>query len=65
MHSSTYKTWLLHKIYADKALYRIKIYRNCIKIHQIDKVQKYVKNASKFEFRRKPKLTTILPKASR
>ena len=32
MHSPTYKhAWKLHKINADKALYRIKIYRNCIK----------------------------------
>ena len=29
-----------------KALYRIKIYRNCIKIHQNDKVLKDVNNAS-------------------
>ena len=30
-----------------KALYRIEIYRHCIKIHQNDKVQKDVKNAPK------------------
>ena len=27
-------TWKLHKTNADKALYRIKIYKNCIEIHQ-------------------------------
>ena len=47
MHSPTYKHKNYTKIYADKALYHIKIYRNCIKIHQNDKVQKDVKNASK------------------
>ena len=31
---------------ADKALYHIQIYRNWIKIHQNDLVQKDVKNAS-------------------
>ena len=35
------------KTYADKALYHIKIFRNCIKIQQNDQVQKDVKNASK------------------
>ena len=32
---------------ADKTLYGLKIYRNFIKIHQIDEVQKDVQNASK------------------
>ena len=40
-------TWKLHIINADNALYRIKIYRNCIKIHKMTKYkkrQKRVKN---------------------
>ena len=42
------QTWKLHKINADKALYCIEIYRNCIKMHQNDlKFLKDVKNASK------------------
>ena len=46
MHSPTSKHGKLHKINVDKAPFRIKIYRNCIKIHQNVKVQKDVKNAS-------------------
>ena len=41
------ETWKLHKINANKVIYRIKIYRPCIKIRKNDKVQKDVKNASK------------------
>ena len=47
MHSPTYKHGKLHKLNADKAPYCIQIYRNCIKIHQNDLVQKDVINASK------------------
>ena len=36
-----------HKINANKAIYHIKIYRNCIKIRKNDKVQKNIKSASK------------------
>ena len=34
-------------MYADKALYRLEIYRNCIKIHQNDEVQKPSKTHQK------------------
>ena len=36
MYYPTYKHGKLHKINADKALYRIQIHRNCIEIHQND-----------------------------
>ena len=49
----------IHKRNADKAPYCKQIYRNCIKIHQNDKVQKDVINASKF--RMEPKIITLLP----
>ena len=56
------QTLKLHEINADKVLYRIQmIYRNCIKIHQSDYVQKDVKNASKIDFGLEPKITTLLP----
>ena len=42
-----YRNRSLHIINADKALYRIEIYRNCIKIHQNDLVQKDIKKAPK------------------
>ena len=51
----------LHKINADKALYLIKIYRNCIKIHKMTKSRKTSKTRQKFDFRMKPKITTLLP----
>ena len=47
---------------ANKALYHLKIYRNCIKIHKNDQVQKDVKTRQKFDFRMKQKITTPLPK---
>ena len=60
MHSPIYKNEL-HKMYADKALYRIKIYRNCSKIHQNDLVQKDAETRQKFDFRMKQKISTLLP----
>ena len=42
-------------MYADKALYHTEIYRNCIKIHQNDLVQKTSKNTQKFDFEMVPK----------
>ena len=42
----------LHKMNADKALYCIKIFKNCIKIRKNYLVQKDVKNASKIWLRK-------------
>ena len=62
MQSPIFYTWKLHKINADKALYRIKTHRNCIKIHQNDQVQKDVKTRQKFDFQMEPKISKLLPK---
>ena len=51
----------LHIINADKALYYIEIYRNCIKIHQNDQAQKDAKKHQKFDFGIEPKILTLLP----
>ena len=41
---------------ADNAFYRIKIYRNCIKIHKNEKKSKTTsKTRQKFDFRMEPK----------
>ena len=55
-------TWKLHKINANNALNRMKIYKSCIKIRKNDlKSKKTSKTCQKFDFRMEPKITTLLP----
>ena len=58
-------TLKLHKINVDKALYRIKPHRNCIKILQNDQVQKDVKKRQNLTSKSNQKQQHFIPHASR